>query len=140
MVKCNKCDGYRMLKSAIHLTTTFAIESDDYTYERTDLPDELIKGVSGKTVFEQSAPRVGAIVGYKINEINQNSGALVQKHATAFPTERLLYQRQQLRAVPVTQIDGIWNDVKFTFWIYGDEKKVYFPDYPNQCCWNCSII
>jgi len=140
MVQCTKCEGYRMLKSAIQLTTTFAIESDDYAFERTAMPDELIKTVSGKTVFEQSAQRVGPIIGYKIQEINEKSGEFVQKHATAFPTKRILYQRQQLRAIPVTQIQGKWKDEKIVFWIYGDERKVHFPNYPNQCCWNCSIL
>ena len=129
-----------MLKSAIQLTTTFAIETDDYAYERTAMPDELIKTVSGKTVFEQSAQRVGPIIGYKIKEINDKSGEYVQKHATAFPTKRILYQRQQLRAVPVTQIQGKWKDENVVYWIYGDERKVHFPNYPNKCCWNCSIL
>ena len=129
-----------MLKSAIQLTTTFGVETDDYAYERTAMPDHLIRNAQGRTVIEQSAPRVGPIVGYKINEINQRSGELVQKHATAFPTKRILYQRQQLRAIPVTQIQGVFKDDKYVFWIYGDERKVHFPDYPNQCCWNCSII
>ena len=32
-----------MLKSAIQLTTVFAVEKDDYAYERTDMPAEFVK-------------------------------------------------------------------------------------------------
>ena len=56
-----------MLKSFVQLTVSFAVESDDFCYERTPMPDELIRGVSGKLVYEQTAFRVSPIQGYKVN-------------------------------------------------------------------------
>ena len=77
----------------------------------------------------------------QVAEINERSAELVHKHATAFPTKRVLAQRHDLRAVPVTQVNGEWQDEQhIQFWIYGFEREVYYPDYPNQCCWNCSIL
>ena len=50
------------------------------------------------------------------------------------------FQRQVLRGVPVTEVQYKWEDVNSRFWVYGTERKVYAPDYPQQCCWGCNII
>lgn len=49
-------------------------------------------------------------------------------------------QRQQLRAVPVTEVHYTWDQVSTRYWIYGLERRVHAPDYPQQCCWGCTIL
>ena len=49
-------------------------------------------------------------------------------------------QRQILRAVPVTEIDYSYKKQGSKFWVYGLERKVHSPDYPEQCCCGCNIL
>lgn len=104
------------------------------------MPDHLVKEVGGEMVFEQVLDQVFPITSYPIAEINQNSIRIVNQHKGAFPNERLIKQRQQLRAVPVTEVHYTWDEVSTRYWIYGLERKVHAPDYPQQCCWGCTIL
>lgn len=104
------------------------------------MPDELIRTVQGETVFEQMLPQVWPITAYPVGEINANSVRLVEKHKVSFRNSRQLMQRQQLRAVPVTEVHYTWEDVNTRYWIYGLGRRVHAPDYPQQCCWGCSIL
>ncbi|XP_077868667.1 protein SSUH2 homolog [Saccoglossus kowalevskii] len=111
----------------------------DYILEKSDMPDELIRGVSGTTIFEQTLPFVWPISAYPVPEISANSQRLVAEHQT-FNMERQLQQRQRLRAVPVSEVAYTWKDTNTRFWVYGNEHKVHAPDYPQQCCCGCSIL
>ena len=65
---------------------------EDYIVERTALPSELIRDVQGQLAFEEEHPRVWPINHFPDQQINSASNSLVQKHNTAFPTERILKQ------------------------------------------------
>ncbi|ESO82302.1 hypothetical protein LOTGIDRAFT_134754 [Lottia gigantea] len=137
-VTCKECDGYCNLKCFIQMKVTYCNHKGDHIIEKTDLPDELIRDVQGSVVFEQVMLPVWPISAYPLDEINQCSNNLCNQHRTAFQTEKYLQQRQQLRAVPVTEVHYSWDDNNLRFWVYGKERKVYCPDYPKQCC--CTIL
>ncbi|XP_070557316.1 protein SSUH2 homolog [Ptychodera flava] len=139
-ITCNACRGYRMIKHYIKLTVRFTNHKSDYIMEKTDMPDHLIREVSGVTVFEQTLPYVWPISSYPVPEINNNSIRIVNEHRSAFASERQIQQRQQLRAVPVTECMYQWKDTRTRFWVYGNERDVHAPDYPQQCCCGCSIL
>ncbi|XP_061186684.1 protein SSUH2 homolog [Saccostrea echinata] len=139
-ITCDECDGYRNIKTYIELTVTFTNHVGEHIIERSDMPDHLVKEVGGEMVFEQVLDQVFPITSYPIAEINNNSIRIVNQHKGAFPNERMLKQRQQLRAVPVTEVHYTWEDVSTRYWIYGLERKVHAPDYPQQCCWGCTIL
>ena len=65
---------------------------EDHIVERTALPSELIRDVQGQLAFEEEHPRVWPINHFPDQQINSASNSLVQKHNTAFPTERILKQ------------------------------------------------
>lgn len=140
-VTCDDCEGYRKLKCFIQLKVKFNNHKDEYIHETTDLPDHLITNVAGIPLFEQELPVVWPIDNYPLPEININSRKFVEKHYTAWPEELIRVQRQVLRGVPVTECDYSWgDDFKSRFWVYGIERQVYAPDYPQQCCCGCAII
>ena len=80
----------------------------DHIIERTALPDHLIKGVSGKTVFHVEHQLVGGyqcqcivhhlalqvtpLVTFFEDEVNTASQRLVQQHVTQFTSQRILRQ------------------------------------------------
>lgn len=50
------------------------------------------------------------------------------------------WQRQQVRMVPVTEIHYTWKRRAGRFYLYGYENKVHAPEYPQTCCWGCSVL
>ena len=139
-VTCNECEGFKSLRHFIELVVNFTNHPSDYILEGTDMPDELIRDVSGQVLFEQTLPFVWPISQYSIQQINENSIRLVGEHCQAWPMERTLMQRQNLRSVPVSEVAYTWKNVNTRFWVYGYEHEVYAPDYPHQCCWGCNIL
>lgn len=139
-ITCRTCQGYRQLRCFILLTVSFTNHKEDYILETTDMPDELVRKVGGDIIFEDTRYLVEPIVSYPAKEVNDNSQRLVAAHKRNWPAERILQQRQTLRGVPVTEVEYKWDDIKTRFWVYGNERKVYAPDYPHQCCWGCEIL
>lgn len=140
MVTCNCCHGHCSLKCYIKLTIVWTNHLQDHIVERTALPDHLIRSVTGQTAFKEEQPRVWPINHFPDAEINNASQRLVNQHAHAFPTERILMQRHMVRVIPVTEIFTKWKGDNFDYFVYGFEKKVYAPNYPQQCCCGCNIL
>ncbi|ELU17182.1 hypothetical protein CAPTEDRAFT_73168, partial [Capitella teleta] len=140
MVNCKTCSACGQLKCFIQLTVTWINHVEDYVEEKTALPNELIKSVTGKTVLEEQYPLVWPVTNFPDPAINQASNTIVQKHRTAFASERILHQRQKVRLVPVTEVSSQYKSTDFKFFVYGDESKVYAPEYPQQCCCGCTIL
>jgi len=142
-VTCPTCRGHCQLRWFIQLTVKFMNNTSDYIHEKTDMPDELVRGVSGIKIFEQTMYQVWPISCYKIAEINSNSQAIADAHRTTFINagqQKLLQQRHTLRGIPVTEITYTWKEIARRFWAYGHERKVHAPDYPQTCCWGCQIL
>ena len=80
---------------------------------------------------------------FKDEVIQMASAQLVASHAFKFPVENILRQRHQVRVVPVTKVNYEWKGRSRSFFVYGYENKVHFPDnssYPQSCCCGCTII
>ncbi|BFZ08343.1 hypothetical protein BsWGS_11382 [Bradybaena similaris] len=140
-VMCSKCQGRGNLRWFILLTVQWTNHLDDHIVERTALPDELIRTVSGLTAFEETSPRVWPVNHFPEQEINAASNNIVSKHAGQFTAERILMQRHRVRIIPVTEV--FYNYKKqqnSTFFVYSEEHKVYAPDYPAKCCWGCTVL
>ncbi|XP_076469589.1 protein SSUH2 homolog isoform X2 [Babylonia areolata] len=140
-VTCSVCKSHGNLKCFIKLTIQWKNHEKDYIVERTALPDQLIRTVSGQVAFEEQYPRVWPINHFPDQEVNTASNSIVTEHSRAFPTERILMQRQRVRIVPVTQVLYSWkHQENASFFVYGFERKVHAPDYPQQCCCGCTIL
>ena len=61
------------------------------------------------------------------------------KNATRL-NDVLFFQQHVIRMVPVTQCFCKRRGKEFTFYVYGLETKVHAPEYPDQCCWGCTIL
>lgn len=49
-------------------------------------------------------------------------------------------QRQRLKLVPLLECNYSWLEMCGRFWIYGKNKQVYAPDYPQRQCWGCIVM
>jgi len=133
-VRCRCCHGAGQLKHFIELKVEFKTHNEQYVYETTDLPDDLILKAQGNQVFAEAADRIGPITNFSVAEINQNSSRLVTAHASNWPMERMWKQRQKLDSVPVFEIAYDYKGSDGRFWVYGEDKLAYSDDYPAQCC------
>lgn len=135
-VPCPECDGYRTLKTFVELVVRFHSVTDSWVYDRTHLPKENIQEVRGKRIMEQVLPRVNPIQSYKIHELCQASYDLIIKQSRLQHTKRILYQGHHVEQIPVTKILVVHGkkDEEFTILLYGKDRKVFFPDYPQKSC------
>ncbi|KAL4226035.1 Protein ssuh2 [Mactra antiquata] len=139
-VICNCCDGYSMVRCFIQVFVKFTNHIDDYFLESTDMPDDLVKAVEGEVVFEDIQSAVLPLTSFPVQEINEQSKKMIESHKNNWSSERIHKQRQTLRGVPVTEVRYEWKNKERRFWVYGNERKVYAPDYPDTCCCGCSIL
>lgn len=122
------------------LSTRRSTKTDDHVVEHSFVPDDQIKFVSGQLVFEEQNSRIWPINHFPDMTVNMASVQLVQKHAAAFKSEKILMQRQRVRVIPVSTVYYEWRSHVGTFSVFGHEKKAYAPDYPQTCCCGCTIL
>ena len=91
----------------------------------------------GEEMFDQSEYRVGPIENFSVAEINSNSVALIQKHATEWPMEKIHQQSHRLVSVTVYEVGYQRKEQDERFWVFGKNKLCYSDDYPAQCCCFC---
>ncbi|XP_071476031.1 protein SSUH2 homolog [Diadema antillarum] len=139
-ITCRVCDGNTQLKFYIRLTVEWVNHQEEGIVERTNLPDILIRNVSGQTVFQEEHPKVWPISHFPDRAINDTSAQIVKRHEQAYRNELLHRQRHNVRVIPVAEAKCQYNDKSFVFFVYGFERQVYAPEYPMQCCWGCSIL
>ncbi|XP_065830372.1 protein SSUH2 homolog [Oscarella lobularis] len=139
-VGCPVCHRATQLKCYIKLTITWKNHKADHVVERTSLPPELITQAQGQMAFKDDQFRVAPIMNFPDQAVNEASQQLVANHGSAFAHERILRQRHQVRIVPVSDVAYAWNGQTGRFWVYGYEHAVHAPDYPQKCCWGCSIL
>ena len=137
-VTCPECKGTGKMVDYLQLTVTFQNHEDNFVHEITDLPDELILTVDGEELLSEVDKRVGSIVNFFLDDINEASKNLTKKHATEWTDEVIHQQRQLLTAVPVFEVTyKLGSGETGRFWVYGSEKSIFSIDYPAQCCCCC---
>jgi hypothetical protein len=134
-LKCKTCKGRGQLKCFIELTISWVNHVDEYVYNRTDLPDDLVKKVSGEEAVHEEMPKVWPILNFIENSVNSASQSLVEKHDMITATEKIIRQRHVIRIVPVGQVFYKWKHTSRCFYVYGAvDRRVYAPGYPQRCC------
>lgn len=137
-VTCPVCKGHCRLRWFIRLIIKWVNNIGEHIVEKTDLPDELISQAAGSLGFQDTQPRVMPIARFPQAEINEASHRLLNGHQ--FPQRRIHMQRHVIRMVPVTQCFCEHKGKTLSYFVYGLESKVYSPEYPDQCCWGCTIL
>ncbi|XP_043211980.1 protein SSUH2 homolog [Amphibalanus amphitrite] len=138
MIPCPTCEAVGHIRCFVELTVKWQNHKDIKVVERTDLPDNLIRSVSGQEVFRAEEQRVHPIVGFPDRLVSESSWELVHKHGQQWPQERIFRQRHSVQSVPVFCVTYHYDGKQNDFFIYGNSQKIHFPDYPKQCC--CVIM
>jgi hypothetical protein len=138
MVNCSKCGASGLLRQYVRLDVEWKHRKSERILGKTSLPPELVRNVSGVTMFQEEAGMVAPIHHLPELEVNESANGLMKEGAVP-PTERLLRQRMLIRAVPVFKVDYQWKGKVQSFWVYGNERAVYERDYPG-CMAGCTIM
>ncbi|EMP34397.1 Putative protein C3orf32 [Chelonia mydas] len=72
-----------------------------------------------------------------ISQASQN--AVVQHHTQFASTSRVLRQRQTIELIPLTKVEYEWQGEQYSYYVYGEENRVYAENYPKKCCC-CSVM
>ncbi|XP_022090890.1 protein SSUH2 homolog [Acanthaster planci] len=137
VISCSVCEAYKQLEFFIEVTSTFKVKTDEYLHHADKrLPRKLLRGIEGITLFEEEAQIVAPLSNFPTLEVNSQSEKLVAKHANV-KTERLILQRHKLVGIPIAQVEYTRKGKGGKYWLYGQQRKVYAPDYPQQCCCSC---
>ena len=141
-MSCATCDGSTNILCFIQLSISWRINTSEHITDKLDIPDDLIRDVSGQVAFEEEKLMVGGVETVDDDVIKMASAQLVASHASKFPEEKILRQRHQVRVVPVTKVNYEWKGKTRSFFVYGYENKVHLPDnsYPQSCCWGCNLM
>ncbi|KAJ8260322.1 hypothetical protein GJAV_G00179640 [Gymnothorax javanicus] len=137
---CKTCQGRGQLLCFIKLV----VKWNNYVYEsvvdnHSDLPMDLVSGVTGKILFTNMQPVVYPVTGVPDSVINQEAERAVREHqAQYFTTSRIIQQRQTIELIHVTRVCYTWKDKSHVYFVYGAEHKVYTNDYPAKCC--CTLL
>lgn len=137
---CPTCEGGGLLLCFIQLTVTWRVNVSEHIVDRMSVPEDLVRNVTGAVAFVEEGPRVLPIAHFPDETINMASAQLLRDHERDFSNQRILAQRHQVQVIPVTGATYKWKSSKGEFYVYGNEHKVYAPDYPQTCCCGCSIL
>lgn len=137
-IQCTSCKGCCRLRWFIRLSIVWSNNVGEHVVEKTGLPNQLVSKAAGSLGFQDTQFRVMPVARFPVAEINEASHRLLSSHQ--FPQRMIHMQRHVIRMVPVTQCFCDHKEKDLTYFVYGLESKVHAPDYPEQCCWGCSIM
>ncbi|XP_015678992.1 protein SSUH2 homolog isoform X2 [Protobothrops mucrosquamatus] len=137
---CLDCGGTGQLLTYIELQVEWKNNVFEYVVdERTGFPTELFKAVKGKKLFVDEQYMVYPVISFPNNAINQASRNAIEQHQAQFgSTARILRQRQTIELVFLTKVEYEWHGKPYSYYVYGNEHKVYAEDYPKKC--GCTIV
>ncbi|XP_024072881.1 protein SSUH2 homolog [Terrapene carolina triunguis] len=137
---CLTCAGKGQLLYYIELQVKWKNNIFEYVADqRSGFPADLFKEVTGQKMFVDEQSMVYPVVNFPDPSISQASqNALVQHHTQFASTSRVLRQRQTIELIPLTKVEYEWQGKRYSYYVYGDENRVYAENYPKKCC--CSIM
>ncbi len=141
-VSCATCEGSAHIRCYIQLSITWRVNTAEHIVEKLDMPEDLIREVSGQVAFEEENDKVFPVDAFNDEVIKMASSQLVTGHAANYLDQKILRQRHQVRIVPVTKVMYEWKGRSRAYFVYGYENKVHLParSYPQSCCWGCVLM
>ncbi|PAA49174.1 hypothetical protein BOX15_Mlig027209g2 [Macrostomum lignano] len=137
--KCKTCDGHKKLKWYVQNQTKWETHSEDKIHEETALPDHLVSEVKGQEVYCDENAVLVPLSDFPEEHIQKFSKELLPAMIAKYKKDgRILAMRHKVLVTPVTEVSWKFDGHGGKFFVYGLDRKVYFPDYPQQCC--CSLL
>ncbi|XP_044307694.1 protein SSUH2 homolog isoform X2 [Varanus komodoensis] len=163
---CSRCTGRGKLLTYLQLKVTWENKLFEYVMDHGfGFPIKVFKSVKGQQLLLDEQPMVSPVVGFPagiINEVSRNalnkhqamfasttpiSGpdpstatwSVIEQPSAEFPsTSWILRQRQTIELLYLTRVEYEWQGKFYSYYVYGNEHKVFTEDYPQKCC--CTLM
>ncbi|XP_013909239.1 PREDICTED: protein SSUH2 homolog [Thamnophis sirtalis] len=138
---CYRCDWKGVLLYHTELSITWVNNILEYTADnKSELPIYHLQEVTGRKILSDEHNLVRPIIEFPELSIKDYSRSSIAQHKMMFASgeHRILKQRQTVELVPLTKVKYEWKGKPYSFYVFGNENKVYSEDYPAKCC--CSIL
>ncbi|XP_070591852.1 protein SSUH2 homolog [Erythrolamprus reginae] len=138
---CYRCDWKGTLLYHTELSITWKNNILEYTADnKSELPTYHLQEVTGKKILCDEHNLVRPIIEFPESSIKDYSRTSIAQHKMMFASgeHQILKQRQTVELVPLTKVKYEWKGKPYSFYVFGNENKVYSEGYPAKCC--CSIL
>ena len=122
------------MKVYLELTTTWTIHLAGQTLDFSGLGSDQLAKTNGLIIVDQIGSKLAPLVNFPIQEIVALSTELVNQHLSSFKLEKIIEQRQKLEVIPIAMVNYRHPKKNGVFYVYGQDKKVKFDDYPSKVC------
>ncbi|EPB70368.1 hypothetical protein ANCCEY_10538 [Ancylostoma ceylanicum] len=103
-------------------------------FTECEVPEKLLTHAPGKEIFSEEQPYVLPITKYHVQEINEKSKLFCAEHLqNSMGMCRVIRQRHCLVAIPVCKVFYSLGNTKGTFFVYGNDRQCYVPNFPSKC-------
>ncbi|KHJ91317.1 hypothetical protein OESDEN_08821 [Oesophagostomum dentatum] len=136
---CTACCGTGSVRNFTKLKVYFKTERSEF-FTETEVPEKLLIHASGKEIFSEEQPYVCLfdtvlpITKYPVQEINEKSKLFCAQHLqNSMGMCRVIQQRHCLVAIPVCKVYYTLGNTKGIFFVYGNDRQCYVPNFPSKC-------
>lgn len=141
---CHVCNGNQNIKWYLQIVVSFINHSEYYCKDKSELPDELLKTVRGEDLCRDEGISLEPILDCDNQDMLENTKRMIGKSNTAYGQELRVFQRHVLHCITCAEVKFSHKGKDYKFYVFGNEKKVHFPDYPGGpcccCCCPCCTI
>ncbi|XP_007439764.2 protein SSUH2 homolog, partial [Python bivittatus] len=133
---CSECEGTGQLLTYIELQIQWKNNIFEHVVdERSGFPTELFKAVKGENLLLDEQYMVFPVINFPNSAINQISRRAIEQHRAQFGSSaRILRQKQTIELLFLTKVEYEWHEKSYSYYVYGNEHKVYAKNYPKKCC------
>ncbi|XP_074599059.1 protein SSUH2 homolog isoform X2 [Brevipalpus obovatus] len=140
MITCKVCSGTGQIRCYLKLTVNWTNHVDDFIMDQDEIPKERLKCAFGKIILDETGEQLQALSHFPHSTVTRASSNILKKHQDSYlQTEKLVVQRQRIYLIPITRVSYSWRGKSKFFWVYGTDKTIHAPDYPQKFCCDCSI-
>jgi len=105
-------------------------------------PNKLIEKSEGEIVLKEHSKKVWPVTNFPDVAIITATDGLNDEHRIQHENEceKILEQRHQIKAIPIAMTDWEYKKKNGKFYVYGNERRVYFPKYPGNYLRCCTLL
>ena len=115
----------------------FVVTEGKYISNARGLKEEKIVKAAKTILFEETDKFVTPIREAELgdDEIVRHCESMISDHVERCTTSvRMVKQRHVLYAVPMVVVFFMHDKKKGSFFVYGEDREIFFPSYPDKCC------
>ncbi|XP_060622276.2 protein SSUH2 homolog [Anolis sagrei] len=165
-VKCSTCSGRGELLTYLQLKVIWKNHIFEYVMDHgSGFPIKHFDKVYGQEMLFDEQRMISPVMNFSENTINEVSRSAVEQHRAQFitpgqeqlhdrgtgtwnaiehpqakfePTMCIRRQKQIIELLYLTRVEYEWHGKHYSYFVYGNEQKVYSEYYPKKGC--CSVM